>query len=87
MQATLNKDRYYLRTTFGPKFSYFVRVLKKKSQTCIFSKYLRRDAKTNGNGNAMLPSFLAKLFKKEIGSRYSRTAAIIWGKRERHGLF
>ena len=32
--------------------------------------------KTDDKGNAMLQSFLSKLFKKEIGWRYSRTAAM-----------
>ena len=32
--------------------------------------------KTDNNGNAMLQSYLSKLFKKETGSRYARTAAM-----------
>ena len=32
--------------------------------------------KTDDNGNAMLQSFLSKLFKEDIGWRYSRTAAM-----------
>ena len=32
--------------------------------------------KTDNNGNAMFQSYLSKLFKKETGSRYARTAAM-----------
>ena len=37
----------------------------------------KRGRTTDDNGNAMLESFLSKLFKKEIGGRYSRSAAVV----------
>ena len=33
--------------------------------------------RTDDNGKAILQSVLSKLFKKEIGGRYSRSAAVV----------
>ena len=47
--------------------------------------YKSANTTTDDNGNAMLKSCLSKLFKKEIGCRYSRTAAM--GKTAKNKLF